>query len=390
MPKSKIKNEDFYLNKGLLNEFRNTINSTNIFQKTSKLKEKYNLICVVMDRLDSAIGYLNEHEKQPKTEEDFVCFLVYACMIRDGIMKLYENVFQRKPSFIDDKKFFRDVKIYSKNAFSEDDCPTDDVFFEYLRSMAFAHPFNTGNRKGRFFLESNEIQYCPWVIVRDNYVGIRVYTSSDKFVIQDLTFDFYNLKAYIKSIYERLDEINIWARDEILLQDQEWAKKKIDRTGTINDLIQNIKNAFAERFLEPYDIECIETYLTCETTNFQNKNIVESYREELTKSLYKICDALDEVDNDALDEATNIIGIRPRNAHSMMYYQLEKIFGYLDNDHGWMDVQWGLRQAQDFANEFATKWVVIEIGKMDFSEIKLLVTIACYFEAKEQGLLKEV
>ena len=51
-----------------------------------------------------------------------------------------------------------------------------------------------------------------------------------------------------------------------------------------------------------------------------------------------------------------------------------------------MDVQWGLRQAQDFANEFAKKWVVIEIGKMDFSEIKLLVTIACYFEAKEQGL----
>ena len=184
MSKSKIKNEDFYLNKGLLNEFRNTINSTSIFQKTFKLKEKYNLICVVMDRLDSAIGYLNEHEKQPKTEEDFVCFLVYACMIRDGIIKLYENVFERKPSFIDDKKFFRDVKIYSKNAFSEEDCPTDDVFFEYLRSMAFAHPFNTGNRKGRLFLESNEIQYCPWVIVRDNYVGIRVYTSSDKFVIR--------------------------------------------------------------------------------------------------------------------------------------------------------------------------------------------------------------
>ena len=66
MPKSKIKNEDFYLNKGLLNEFRNTINSTNIFQKTPQRKEKYNLICVVMDRLDSAIGYLNKHEKQPE------------------------------------------------------------------------------------------------------------------------------------------------------------------------------------------------------------------------------------------------------------------------------------------------------------------------------------
>ena len=343
MPKSKTGSDDFYLNKDLLNKFRNTINSTNIFHKTAKLKEKYNLICVVMDRVESAIGYLNEHENPPKTEEEFVCFLVYACMIRDGIMKLYENVFQRKPSFIDDKKFFKDVKIYSKNAFTEDNCPTDDVFFEYLRSMAFAHPFETSKRSGRLFFDSNEKQYCPWVIVRDNYVGIRVYTSSDKFIIQDLTFDFNNLKIYIREIYERLEEINSWANDEIFLQDQEWAKKKIDRTGTINNLIQNIKKAYTERFLEPYHIECIEMYLTCETTNSQNNDIVESYREELKKSLYKICDALDGVDNDALDKATDIIGIRPKKAHSMMYYQLEKIFGYLDNDHGWMDVQWGLR-----------------------------------------------
>ena len=68
MIKSQTENEKFYLNKDLLDDFRNTINSTNIFQKTSKLKEKYNLICVVMSRLESAIGYLNEHEKHPKKE----------------------------------------------------------------------------------------------------------------------------------------------------------------------------------------------------------------------------------------------------------------------------------------------------------------------------------
>lgn len=96
-----------FLNHALLVEFRETINSSQIFEKSDRLKEKYNLICVVMDRLESAVNYLNNHSDLPRTEEDFVCFLVYACMVRDAVLKLYENIFQRKPDFIGEKKFFK-------------------------------------------------------------------------------------------------------------------------------------------------------------------------------------------------------------------------------------------------------------------------------------------
>jgi len=78
--------------------------------------------------------------------------------------------------------------------------------------------------------------------------------------------------------------------------------------------------------------------------------------------------------------------LRPRKAHQMMSYQLEKIFCYLDDDHYWMDTDWGLRQAKAFSREFAKDWVVIEVNNMGFDEIKLLVSIACYKEAKKQGL----
>ena len=67
-----------YLDRALLDEFAETIHSTNIFCKTEKLKEKYNLICVVIDRLNTAIEYLNKHQRAPVREQDFICFLVYA------------------------------------------------------------------------------------------------------------------------------------------------------------------------------------------------------------------------------------------------------------------------------------------------------------------------
>ena len=37
-----------------------------------------------------------------------------------------------------------------------------------------------------------------------------------------------------------------------------------------------------------------------------------------------------------------------------------------------------------YNKEFAKDWVTIDVGQMSFDEIKLLVTIACYYETKRQ------
>lgn len=374
-----------FLEPNILRDFWRVIDSSEIFRESEKLKEKYNLICVVLDRLDSAIRYLNGHSEFPRTEEDFVCFLVYACMIKDAVTKLYENVYHRAPEYITQKKFFKDAKQYDRFVFDDENCPTDDVFFEYLRSMAFAHPFQTDKRSGRLFMDDKEKQYCPWVIVHENEVGIRVYTSSGKFDIRDITFLFENLKGYIKERYEHLQELTEWAKSEILIQDDEWSKHKVVRTEDIFETITSVKEILNERFCDTYTIDKIERCLKCDITVEENSENIKIYRDALRESIYRVCDALDNVNEGDLHAATEDVFARPRKAHQMMHYQLEKImcylYGYVDS---W-DRSWGLKQAKAFSKEFAKNWVVFDFEKMDDDEIILTVLTACYLEAKKQG-----
>ena len=130
-----------FLDSSIIDSFRETIDSSSIFSDHESYKHKYNLICVFMDRIDSAIRYLNRYEDLPSSEEDFINFLVYAAILRDGVIKLHENIFHAKPPFVGEKKFFTNAMHYNKLFFSADTCPTDDDFFEYLRAMAFAHPY---------------------------------------------------------------------------------------------------------------------------------------------------------------------------------------------------------------------------------------------------------
>ena len=68
----------------------------------------------------------------------------------------------------------------------------------------------------------------------------------------------------------------------------------------------------------------------------------------------------------------------------MMNYQLEKIFGYLNDYNHIESMEWGLKQAEAFSKEFAKKWVIIKPQEMDFDEIKMLTRVACYLEYMEQ------
>ena len=92
-----VKPTEDFLNPELAKTFRKVINSSPIFWEDEKQKRRYNLICTVMDRVDSAVIFLNQHDETPKREEDFICFLVYACMIKDAIYLLHKNIYGKKP-----------------------------------------------------------------------------------------------------------------------------------------------------------------------------------------------------------------------------------------------------------------------------------------------------
>ena len=146
--------EKKFFETSLIHDFREVINSSAVFSDVPEYKHFWNLICVLLDRLDSAANYLNKHSEQPKTEEEFIIYLMFASMLKDGIYLFHENIYGVKPKTIEYKKWFKNAHDYSGLIFNDNNCPTDDVFFEYLRSLTFAHPFQTDKRKGRIFMDN--------------------------------------------------------------------------------------------------------------------------------------------------------------------------------------------------------------------------------------------
>lgn len=389
-----------FLDSSVINSFREKINSSSIFSDHEKYKHKFNLICVFMDRIDSSIRYLNRYDDIPSSEEDFINFLVYAAILRDGVMKLYENIFHTEPPFIGEKKFFTNAMHYNEPYFSENTCPTDDYFFEYLRAMAFAHPCEvsvTGREKQRPFMQKNEKHFCPWVIVGNSLrafggfkdaVGVRIYSSADEDSITDVTISFSALKEYVKSRYESISELTKLAESGIAEVNEKWKKTKVNRNQEPSAILHEIVNILNDRFENSDSAETAALHLECPLTDERNSQSVAAYRKAIIQAIPELCDCVDALDYEGIENALSLIYERPEHMHQMGHYQLEKIFTYLNTRSEFIDPNsneyWGLQQASAFAQEFAKKWVVIDADKMPYAEIQLLVQTACFLEAREQ------
>lgn len=391
-------NEKEYLDSTIIKAFREVINSSPIFMAQEQYRPLYNLICVFMDRIDSTIEFLNAHSDYPKSEEDFINFLVYAAILRDGINKLYEGIFHSDPPYVNEKKYFTDVTYNLHPYFTAQTCPTDDYFFEYLRSMAFAHPYETSSRgTKRPFMQRGEIHYCPWVIVNkavaafsgiEDGVGLRIYTKMNEEAINSIMFSFSKLKKYIARRYQCINQLTKWAKDGIADQTQQWKQIKVNKEQEPIAVFREIQSILESRFENAFSIKIAISFLECPLTDTRNEANVTIFRNAIIEVLPYVCDCVDNLDYNGMERMLDILFLRPKRMHQMANYQLEKIFSYLDirseiidsnsNEH------WGLIQASEFSQEFAKKWVNIDTDRMPYDEIKLLVCTACYLEAKEQ------
>ena len=378
-----------FLDPKIIAEFRKLINSSNIFYKLDSQKVRWNLICTLMDRLDSAINFLNTHFNQPETEDDFIFIMVFASIIKDGIYKFYENIYNKKPSTTELKKYFSCASVYGKPFFNEKTCPTDDVFFEYLRAVTFAHPFETskGRRIDRTFMKDDEIHMSPWVfcngfLYNKGMVGVRVYTNeTDEHDILDLLIPFENLKLYIKERYELIREFISWGEKAIDIQNQKWRAIKIERSGDPKDILLNIREILKERFVDESLIEEAIKILNYSSAIDKNNSGVTIIKKIIEQKIDGICDAVDNLDYEKLYDELDILYKQPKNLHPTANYELEKIFLYLhgarDNVAFSSNEEWGLIQAKSFFKKYAYKYVFIDVDNMDYLEIKLLVKVSC-------------
>lgn len=378
---------EVFLNHDVYREFRNAFNETPLFMYNEEYKTCFNLFCAVTDRLESCIEYLNGHAETPKTEEDFLSFVMFSCMVLDAVKHVLKQLDIEKIDKID---YFQNICLSKPLNIEKHKCPTDDKFFEYLRSIMFAHPFETNRPK--FFMK-HEIQYSPWVIANNpatkfrgikDGVGVRIY--SNKFdEIKDLIFSFDVLKKYIKSQYLLLDLATEKVKEIVSLKEIEWKKHKINRSLDYLDILKEIKDILKLRHEEYYDVETVIRYMGCKNTLKENLTSVERFKQGIIEIIPDLCDAIDSLNYEmATEKLDYILHQRPWKMHSMANYQLGKIYCDLNETQIVSKREWALEQVELFSKEFAKKWVTIIPQEMSFDEIKLLVTVSCYLEKIEQ------
>lgn len=384
-----------FLDKGLIYELRSKISGSPIFSKDVSLKDNYDLICAVLDRLDTSVNYLNKHSDIPSTEHDFWVFMMYSSMVKDASKQLGDVLgvdypFMNKNDDVN-FKFFKSFCMRKPLNLEERIVPTDDKFFEYFRSIAFAHPFET-SRANFLKKNDNEIHYSPFVIVNDHMlsplkeikdaVGVRVYTNkADGWdSILDIEISFNSLKNFIESRYNFIKKIIDWSQKQIDDFEQIWKSRKVDRNLPDIKILEDIIEIFKSRHQSTYAIETILDYLECELTLDDNLESVKKYRSMIIGFIPAICDAVDNLDYDFIFNTIYFkIEATPKgNIGDMTSYQIQKIFSYES------DVSWGRHNAKEFSQGFAKEFVTIKQESMNFSEIKLLVRTACYLKIEQE------
>lgn len=389
--KKDFKKDNLYFDKKYCCDFRNAINSSPIFENDPKYLSQYNLCCAVMDRLDTCIAKLNKYGDIPDSEEDFLVFMMFACMVYDAVKQLLSVL--NIPEQNSEREYFKLIYEKSRIFNPEAEAPTDDKFFEYIRSLIFAHPFGTGRPK---FLHKDEVQYSPWVIVNGissvfsgvkNAVGARIYSNQSEEII-DLEFPFDILKQFICFKYEQLELATKWVEEQVANAENNWRMFKVNQDQSPVEILIEIDKILTSRYETCYSIRDFIKYMSCSLSDLRNISAVETFRAEIVGRIPELCMSVDNLDYESVEKICSTITRRPSQMHKMAHYQLEKIFDYLGDKTSLTEnndaESWGLTQADDFSKEFARKWVYIDVKTMPYLEIKLLVRVACYLESMAQ------
>lgn len=390
------KDQKGFLSETIYCELREAINSTSIFDQDKSYLAQFNLCCAVIDRLETCVRRLNQYGEYPKSEEDLLIFMMFACMAVDAVKKILEGmkVDIKSENFStpnEENCYFADVYKRSPIYNPEKAVPNDDKFFEYLRSLMFAHPFETSRAK---FLRKDEKQYSPWVIASrplrafsrcSDSVGVRIYTNQTDEII-DLLVPFALLKEYIKSRYERLKMATKWVYKQIAIVQKKWKEDKVSRDNGAVDTMIEIDRILSARHFDSYPCREAISLLKCAVTIDKNRKPVEIFRNAIIAAIPELSDAVDNLDNGRVDGILHSIFEYPDTMYNSANYHLSKIFAIQTDeiDDNSIIKKRIVSYADAFAGHFAKRWVTINAETMTYCEIRLLVRTACYLERKKQ------
>lgn len=407
-----------YLDRAIINEFRESLNSSPIFYAEEEYKKNWNLVCAMMDRVDSSVDYINSFDiSHFDTEETLINFLTYCCILKDSIIQLFDsilplNVFYKNNVKEQTKHFNKDferfISEYNKNS-KEKTC-SDDKFFEFIRSITFAHPLDTNRQK---FIKNHDKFFSPFVLVNslfndriDNPIGVAIYSLLDDKTIH-FWFSANHLINYVRDKYNLLKQAKDWLNKEISKHCDKWQKRKVNRNLQCIDLLYDIKEILQERHADICYINDAISLLKCEETDKSNSKKVARYKKALVETCGDLSDWIDSLQDENLtpQKFFDMLDPMPKVMYPQAHYELSKIFSYLDDEiidfntyvknrdiyirtNGEIDVsnfEWGLVQAELFFKSFGNQYINFDLSNIhSATEVKLLTKTALYMEVQKQ------
>lgn len=377
---------NFYLRPELLNDLSAAVTACSTLREDSR---NYHLICAIMDRMQRATRYLNNKNDYPKSDEEYLLFMVYACMIKNAvdILSKYlkaQNVVPESAKSC----HFREVCINPPLSIEDRLIPSDDNFWEYLRSLSFAHPFETDRQA--FLKVDKNTHLSPYIILYNNInaycckinnICIKVYVNDGSDF--ELNIPWQDFLAYVQTCYDRLEYFSIWVKNELEHTYAEWKSHQIDRSKDCHSILIQLANELKARNDDQvYLIDQILNDYTCEISDESNNESIQKYRTAITGILPTICDAVEE-NGTLMNILKDHLFVLPRHSYPDCSYDIAKIENMIDG--GFMSVKIGKECAKEFAKEFAHKWVCIEPYRMEINEIIMLTHAACYLEVHNES-----
>lgn len=370
-----------FLDPEICTNLRKVVNSSKIFYADNQEKANYNLICTVMDRVDTSVECLQKYNSKLESENDIILFFVHSCIIVSAVKEILKYLKIKVDTT--ETNYFSDICMSEPLSLDKDTSPSDDKFFEYIRSLVFAHPFETN--RINFVKQMKDIHYSPFLIPESNClakkcIGIMVY-SKKNLISRPIYVPYKNLKDYITDKYQLLELATLELKKRIQQKQRDWKTQRINRKQEAEKILKDICLILKERFEDVYEVEILLKILQYHSQNSLNTASVNIVKNVIIDSLPKICDCVESLDyNELADIIDEIINIYPNDN---LTYELGKILS-CDKDDSSMQKQFCSLMAKIFFQNMAHKWVYINIENMDFEEIKLLTRVACYLEAKNE------
>ena len=395
---------ELLLDPKLCDSMYSTLNDTNVFKYDEELKAKHSHVCAVLDRLRQATSWINCHQETPAGDHAptrLMTFMMFSSVIKDGIEKLRKDfglqgaIFNKtKP---ESRQFFSDVCRGAPLNIPKDECPTDDAFFQYFRSLVFAHPGKVEMSQG--ILRPGEVQHCPYIIERglrnyanepDDYVGVMIYSTEKDRDWKTLRVRFSALKAYLKSRYDSLGLVLEKIERKIKASRKAWSKITVDATLAPIEQLKFIRSEFIKRcegWME-YEVGRLIELLEAPCTMEENQSRVAAYRKEIEDAVPHLVECFTALDNSEFISIVDHYSEHEIDDSLNLNYTLRKIFEYLDDEDR---RDWATSDIELVANDFVKKWVRIDQSTMSDQEIKMLITLACYNEyGRFQAAAKEI